>query len=96
MDFPNYVNKDNFGSLNILGGVAYNNSDYGNFLWGQAGKRMGFSFQTLKIAAHVNNAVNSPTDNPNQPYHILDSEGDQRAIKNGYNYWIRKPKGLPK
>jgi hypothetical protein len=60
--------------------------DFGNFLWGQAGKQLGFSKITLKSAAHINNAVNGRTDNPGKDIPLLDSEGDQRAIGNGYDY----------
>ena len=93
MDYQNFTQR-NFNSLNIVNGVAYNNPDYGNFLWGQGGKQLGFSYSTLRVSSHVNNAFNSRSDNPTIPYRILDSSGDQRAIKNGYNYWIKKPKGL--
>jgi len=92
MDYQN-ITQRNYNSLNIIEGVAYNNPDYGNFLWGQGGKQLGFSYGTLKAASHTNNAFNSRSDNKSGlPYHILDSPGDQRAIKNGHNYWIRKPK----
>jgi RHS repeat-associated protein len=93
MDFQNFTQRQ-YNSLNIVDGVAYNNPDYGNFLWGQAGKLLGFSLRTLKNAAHVNNAFNSKQDNPGLPYSILDSPGDQRAIKSGYKYLLRRPKGL--
>ena len=85
MDYQNYTNR-RYNSLNVVSGIAYNNPDYGNFLWGQGGKRLGFSYRTLQVASHVNNAVNGASDNPDKPYKILDSPGDQRAIKNGYNY----------
>ena len=85
MDYQNYTNRM-YNSLNVVNGTAYNNPDYGNFLWGQGGKRLGFSYRTLQAASQVNNAVNSASDNPDKPYKILDSPGDQRAIKNGYNY----------
>jgi RHS repeat-associated protein len=67
-------------------GTGYNDMDFGNFLWGQAGKQLGFSKITLKSAAHINNAVNGRTDNPGKDIPLLDSEGDQRAIGNGYDY----------
>lgn len=95
MDYQKYTQR-NYNSLNIVEGVAYNNPDYGNFLWAQGGKQLGFSLGTLKTAAHLNNAVNSKSDNPDKPYHVLDSPGDQRAITQGYNYQIRKPTGLPR
>jgi hypothetical protein len=95
MDYQNYTNEyPKYNSLNIIGGTAYNNADYGNFLWGQGGKQLGFSYGTLRAASHVNNAFNSRSDNPTIPYSVWDSPGDQRAIRNGYNYWIRKPRGL--
>lgn len=90
MDYQN-ITQRNYNSLN---GVAYNNPDYGNFLWGQGGKQLGFSYGILRAASHINNAFNDGSDNPGKPYHVLDSPGDQRAIRNGYNYWIRKPRGL--
>ena len=93
MDYQN-ITQRNYNSLNVVDGVAYNNPDYGNFLWGQGGKQLGFSYGTLRAASHVNNAFNSGSDNPGKQYHVLDSPGDQRAIRNGYNYWIRKPRGL--
>jgi hypothetical protein len=58
-------------------------------LWGQGEKRLGFGLTTLRSAAHVNNAVNSGSDNPRDEYHILDSNGDQRAIRNGYNHNVK-------
>ncbi len=93
MDYQN-ITQRNYNSLNVIDGVAYNNPYYGNFLWGQGGKQLGFSYNTLKTAAHLNNAFNSRSDNPGKPYRVLDSPGDQRAIRNGYNYWIKKPAGL--
>lgn len=93
MDFQN-ITQRNENKLNIVDGVAYNNADYGNFLWGQGGKQLGFSYSTLRVASQINNAFNSASDNPNQPYHFWDSLGDQRAIKNGYNFLIRKQKVL--
>jgi RHS repeat-associated protein len=89
MDYQNVTNK-NFNSLNIVEGVAYNNADYGNFLWGQAGKQLGFSLNTLTTGAHLNNAVNSRRNNPSQPYGFFDSDGDQRAIKHGHKYNVGK------
>lgn len=73
------LNNDQSGFI-VLDGTAYNTSDAGNFLWGQAMKVLGFSETTSTLAAHYNNATNE--DKPG----ILDSEGDQRAIKAGYNY----------
>ncbi|UIR57990.1 polymorphic toxin type 44 domain-containing protein [Sphingobacterium sp. SRCM116780] len=73
-------------------GVAYNNFDFGNFLWGQAGKQLGFNIFTLEAAAHLNNAINGRKDNPGVAVGILDSPEDQRAIRAGFYY----PRGEPK
>ena len=83
-----HIVKDNGSAKD---GVGYNNFDFGNFLWGQAGKQLGFNLNTLKGAAHLNNAVNGQTDNPLIKHSLLDSRGDQRAIQNGYYY----PNGVP-
>jgi uncharacterized protein RhaS with RHS repeats len=78
--------------LNVAEGsnTAYNRNDFGNFLIGQAGNKMGLSLGTIRFGAHVNNAINGATDNPGLNTGILDSPGDQRAIRAGYNY-PRKP-----
>ncbi len=84
-------------SLHIVTGengnsVAYNGHDYGNFLWGQGGKRLGFRHLTLRVAAHLNNAVNGRTDYTTIKHRILDSKGDQRAIRNGYFHNVKPQK----
>ncbi|MCC5946084.1 MAG: hypothetical protein JJT94_14235 [Bernardetiaceae bacterium] len=67
-------------------GIAYNDFDFGNFLWGQAGKKLGFSIGTLLMAAHLNNAVNGRSDNADIKPGVFDSPGDQRAIQAGFYY----------
>ncbi|GAB3023895.1 hypothetical protein GCM10027051_30610 [Niabella terrae] len=79
------------GNGSSKSGVAYNAFDFGNFLWGQAGKHLGFSVYTLMDAAHLNNAISGRKNNPGKKVGILDSQGDQRAIKQGFYY----PKGVP-
>jgi len=71
-------------------GVAYNDMDFGNFLWGHAGKMLGFSIVTLSQAAHLNNAVNGSEDNAGMDVGILDAPSDQRAIMMGYLYPVKK------
>ncbi|MGD1958295.1 MAG: RHS repeat-associated core domain-containing protein [Fulvivirga sp.] len=95
-----YLNYTKYGYLNIVRGpngdrVAYNDFDYGNFLWGMGGKKLGFSYRTLQGASHLNNAVNSKSDNPGVPYRILDSNADQRAIRNGYYYGVKPQQSDP-
>jgi RHS repeat-associated protein len=69
--------------------VGYNGSDFGNFMWGMAGRKIGFNLTTLRLGAHYNNMMNGEEDNKwNKQYEhqILDAAADQRAIRNGYNY----------
>jgi RHS repeat-associated protein len=76
--------------------VGYNAQDFGNFLWGMGGQRLGFSLTTLRGAAHGNNAVNGKSDNqhiPGYEHKILDSSKDQRAIRNGYYFNSRLQTG---
>lgn len=73
--------------------VAYNDQDYGNFLWGRAGRKLGFSRPTLSAGAHFNNAWSGKEQNANNPeyeHQFWDSVEDQRAISNGY-YYNREP-----
>jgi RHS repeat-associated protein len=83
---PDYIPVT--ASLYLLDGKnkVYNSKDFGNFLWGKAGKELGFNLKTLKLAAHLNNAVNGRSDNNDPTIPILDSETDQQAIKDGYDY----------
>lgn len=83
-----YIVQSKFGDA-----VGYNNSDFGNFLWGLGTRRLGFSVWTAQTGAHGNNAVNGQDQNawnPNYQHQILDSNADQQAIRNGY-YYNRKP-----
>ncbi|MBL6449631.1 RHS repeat-associated core domain-containing protein [Fulvivirga sp. 29W222] len=71
------------------GAVGYNPSDFGNFMWGMAGRRLWFNLTTLRLGAHYNNMMNGKEDNawnPSYEHQLLDSKADQRAIINGYNY----------
>ena len=66
-----------------------NGSDFGNFMWGMAGRRLGFNLTTLRLGAHFNNMWNGAEDNAwnkNYEHKILDAAADQRAIRNGYYY----------
>ena len=92
LDFKNGGMNISPVGLHLVNGTAYNDYDYGNFLWGQAGKRLGFSPSTLSAAAHLNNAVNGRSDNPSISTGILDSPEDQRAIRNGSYYPNQPPK----
>lgn len=67
-------------------GVAYNAFDFGNFLWGRTGAKLGFSLGTLQFSAHLNNAFNGRDDNPSLKVNVMDTRADQQAIVNGYFY----------
>lgn len=74
-------------------GMAYNDFDFGNFLWGQAGKQLGFSLFTLSNAAQLNHMVNGRSDNPDKvgPLDLRDDPADQRAIEAGHYYPASPP-----
>lgn len=76
---PSFVNNDDSGFF-IFGqdNEAYNTADAGNYLWGNAMKRLGFGLQFSKDAAHIHNAFFDP--NPG----LSDAPADQRAIANGH------------
>jgi RHS repeat-associated protein len=78
------ISKSN--AFYVVGGTALNDKDFGNFLWGQSGKRLGFSHGTLLTAAHLNNMVNGRSDNPGVNTGVFDSPADQRAISRGYQF----------
>lgn len=89
----------NSGDLNpksfyIREGTAYNVGDIGNYLWGRGIAELGIGLGTASLGAHYNNFVNG-RDQKTPLYDfgagtygapgLLDSPGDQRAIKNGYS-----------
>ncbi len=89
MDFNSTSDLVRPGELFVPEGsdTAFNSKDFGNFLWGNTGKKLGLSLLTLKGGAHLNNALNGDTDNPGiQDTGILDSPGDQRAITKGFYF----------
>ena len=84
--------------LNIINGVGYNSADFGNYLWGNAMGRMGFTSVMARSAAHMNAWWSAKESNPglksDYPWTISwfmnrswggDGSGDQRAIQNGLN-----------
>ncbi|RFM29258.1 hypothetical protein [Chitinophaga silvisoli] len=60
--------------------TAYNVNDAGQFLWGYAMKKSGFSIASTLLGANSHALISSGG---------RDSEGDQRAIKNGYFYDVK-------
>lgn len=64
--------------------VAYNDYDFGNFLWGQAGKQLGFGLGSVIFGSKFNNLFNGRENNFDLKTGVFDSNADQEAITNGY------------
>ena len=84
--------------LYVMNGVGYNSADAGNYLWGYAMGRMGFTSVTARAAAHANawwSAKESNGQRSQNPNSFLrwfenrswggDAKADQRAIQRGLN-----------
>ncbi len=101
MDYFGTSGAVKYGHLHILRArsgeaVGYNDQDFGNFLWGMGGQRLGFGINTLLWGAHINNAFNGKSDNKHNTkyvHKIYDSSKDQRAIWNGFYFNRRKQIG---
>ncbi len=73
---------------------AFNNQDYGNYLWGATTAGIGIKLGIARLGAHYNSFLRSNKDNygnkeytPAKWYQFgkkLDSKADQRAIKKGH------------
>ncbi len=74
--------------------VGYNPKDFSNFMWGMAGRSLGFDLATLRLGAQFNHTFYGREDNQNKSYRhkLLDDPADQRAIVNGYRYGNKAPK----
>ncbi|MFA7103330.1 MAG: RHS repeat-associated core domain-containing protein, partial [Bacteroidales bacterium] len=70
-------------SLFLVDGVAHNRFNFGNFLFGAAGKALGLTSFELRAGAHYNSVFNSST-NGYKPQ--LDSRDDQRSIRMGVRH----------
>lgn len=77
------------------GGRAYNDFDFGNFMWGQGMNRLGFNLGVAELGAEYNNFTQGRRQH--HPFMdkgpgtdsgagLLDAVEDQRAIVYGYNY----------
>jgi hypothetical protein len=75
--------------LFLVDGVAHNHMNFGNFLFGAAGRALGLTLFELKMGAHYNSLANPDKNNYKRQ---LDSSDDQFSIKMGvqhankYNY----------
>jgi hypothetical protein len=71
------------------GSRAYNFADFGNYLTGQSLNKLGYSVGWLKLFGHGNNIVNGARDHRSRKVSgFLDSDGDQRALLNGYGHFV--------
>ncbi|WP_445455990.1 RHS repeat domain-containing protein [Flavobacterium sp. HNIBRBA15423] len=63
----------------------YNFADFSQFVWGSWMRVNNFSSLEMKAGAHINNFITTliSTDRTGG---FIDSEADQRAIQNGFNY----------
>jgi RHS repeat-associated protein len=69
--------------LFLVDGVAYNHMDFGNFLFGAAGRALGLTSFELCMGGHYNSLFNSSTNGYKSQ---LDSRDDQRSIRHGVQY----------
>ncbi len=68
---------DTYKSLYLIGGVAYNPENFGNFLFGAAGVSLGIHPSFLLLGGHINSLIKSDKNGyPSQ----LDSFDDQLSI----------------
>ena len=97
MDFFTYT-EIHRKTLTIINGTAYNEHDAGNYLWGFAMGRMGFTSVTARAAAHANawwsgKDANGQRSNSVDPFVRWfenrtwsgDVAADQQAIQKGLN-----------
>ena len=73
--------------------MAHNLMNYGNYLWGASGYTFGIPLSVLKAGAPLNSIglFGKKTNRTYNGYNPqLDSVDDQRSIKEGYRYAMRK------
>ena len=70
-------------SLFLVDGVAHNNFNFGNFLFGAAGRALGLTSFELRMGAHYNSVFNSATNGYKSQ---LDSRDDQYSIRMGVRH----------
>jgi RHS repeat-associated protein len=65
----------------LVGNVAHNHMNFGNFLFGAAGQALGHSLLELSVGAHYNSVKNPGSNGYSRQ---LDSNDDQFSIKSGF------------
>jgi RHS repeat-associated protein len=92
-----YSGAVSHGYLTVLGGRAYNDMDFGNFLWGLSLQRMEVPYPSVEMGSQFNAFWNAKLQNgewkPTQSTWKRiswtgDSGADQNAIRNGYTWGI--------
>jgi len=78
-----YQYEDVSQSLFLVDGVAHNHFNFGNFLFGAAGKALGLSLFELQMGAHYNSLSNPDKNGYNRQ---LDSPDDQFSIRMGVKH----------
>ena len=71
-----------FSGYTLVQNILYNDYDMGNFLWGYSAAKLGVPHQTALMSAHLNGRFIDS-------HKLWDSEADQRAISNGYKYFLK-------
>ena len=93
-----YTGKVSAGYLTVLGGRAYNDQDFGNFLWGASMQVLNVSYGNVKLGSELNGFWNGKLQNgkwneSNPGYKRItwggDSAADQAAIRGGYSWGVR-------
>ena len=72
--------------LFLVDGVAHNHMNFGNFLFGAAGKALGLTSFELRMGAHWNSLTNSSSNGYRKQ---VDSEDDQFSIQKGVRHAIQ-------
>jgi len=86
---PSNPTTNTSNTIFLVEGLAHNQNNFGNFLFGASGRAMQFTGAELSLGAHYNSVVNSSTNGYSSQ---LDSSDDQISISSGvlfsdkYNY----------
>lgn len=74
-------------TLFLVDGVAHNNMNFGNFLFGAAGKALGLTSVELRMGAHWNSLANPESNGYERQF---DSRDDQFSIQQGVQHANRR------
>jgi hypothetical protein len=78
------------GSLIFFDGKLYNPKDFGNYLWGAAMARLGFSLEEMLSGAHANAFFNGHKQNGGKRSWRGDDMENQDAIRDGFKSKLAK------